>query len=110
MKTKEETQAKRMELKEISKTLTELKENGSISTINEGLKAIYKEQGHRELKTFDQWEKVGMHVKRGAKALYLWGKQTAKTITENGEEKEIKYFPMLAVFSDLQVYNSDNNK
>ena len=110
MKTKEETQAKRMELKEISKTLTELKDNGSISTINEGLKAIYKEQGHRELKTFDQWEKVGMHVKRGAKALYLWGKQNAKTITENGEEKEIKFFPMLAVFSDLQVYNSDNNK
>jgi hypothetical protein len=103
-------QAKRMELKEISKTLTELKTAGSITTINEGLKAIYTQQGHHELKTFDQWEKVGMHVKKGAKALYLWGKQTAKTITENGEEKEIKYFPMLAVFSDLQVYNSDNNK
>jgi len=103
-------QAKRMELKEISKTLLELKSTGSISTVNEGLKAIYNEQGHRELKTFDQWEKVGMHVKRGAKALYLWGKQTAKTINENGEEKEIKYFPMLAVFSDLQVYNPENSK
>ena len=103
-------QAKRMELKEISKTLTELKTAGSITTINEGLKAIYTQQGHHELKTFDQWEKVGMHVKKGAKALYLWGKQTAKTINENGEEKKIKYFPMLAVFSDLQVYNSENNK
>ena len=110
MTNQETIQAKRTELKEISKTLAELKTNGSISTINEGLKAIYSQQGHRELKTFDQWEKVGMHVKRGTKALYLWGKHTAKTITENGEEKEIKFFPMLAVFSDLQVYNSDNNK
>ena len=110
MTNQETIQAKRMELREISKTLTELKENGSISTINEGLKAIYTLQGHHELKTFEQWEKAGMHIKRGAKALYLWGKQSARTITENGEEKEIKYFPMLAVFSDLQVYNSDNNK
>ena len=102
--------AKRIELKEISKTLAELKENGSISTINEGLKSIYDAQGHHELKTFDQWERVGMHVKKGAKALYLWGRQTAKAITEEGEEKEIKYFPLVAVFSDLQVYNSDNNK
>lgn len=103
-------QAKRIELKEISSALLELKATGSISTVNEGLKSIYNQQGHQELKTFDQWERAGMHVKRGAKALYLWGKQTAKTITENGEEKEIKFFPLVAVFSDLQVYNPQNNK
>lgn len=101
-------QAKRMELKEISKTLAELKENGSIKTINEGLKSIYQEEGHREFKTYDQWTKAGLHVKRGAKALYMWGKQTAKTITDQGEEKEIKYFPLVAVFSDLQVYTPNN--
>ncbi len=103
-------QAKRLELKEISKPLTEQKTAGSIKTINEGLKGIYNTQGHSELKTFEQWEKLGMHVKRGQKALYLWGKQTSKTITENGEDKEIKFFPLVALFSDLQVYNSNNNK
>jgi len=108
MKTTEEMQAKRIELKEISKTLAELKEKGKISTINEGLKGIYEKEGHHELKTFDQWEKVGKHVKRGAKALYLWGKQKAKTITEEGQEKEITYCPIVAVFSDLQVYTPKN--
>ena len=28
----------------------------------------------------------------------------------DGEEKEIKFFPMVALFSDLQVYNPENNK
>ena len=72
---------------------------------------ILKYEVRREnVKTFEQWERVGMHVKKGAKALYLWGRQTAKTITEDGEEKEIKFFPMVALFSDLQVYNTENNK
>ena len=97
--------AKRIELKEISAALAELKEKGSISTINEGLKSIYEKDGHHELKTFDQWEKAGMHVKRGAKALYLWGRETVKTITEDGQEKEIKFFPLVPLFSDNQVYN-----
>lgn len=103
-------QAKRIELKEISSALLELKATGSISTINEGLKSIYNEQGHHELKTFDQWERAGMRIKKGAKALYLWGKQKAKTISENGQDKEIKFFPLVAVFSDNQVYNPQNNK
>ena len=103
-------QAKRMELKEISKIFLELKNSGNISSVNEGLKTLYNEQGHAELKTFEQWERAGMHVKKGAKALYLWGRQTAKTITEDGEEKEIKFFPMVALFSDSQVYNTENNK
>lgn len=97
--------AKRIELKEISATLAELKQNGGITTINEGLKSIYEKEGHQELKTYEQWERAGMQVKRGAKALYLWGRQTAKTITENGEEKEIKFFPLVPLFSDNQVYN-----
>jgi hypothetical protein len=103
-------QAKRMELKEISKTLLELKNKGSIKTVNEGLKSRYQGEGHTELKTFEQWERAGKHVKRGQKALYLWGSQTTKTIDENGHPKEIKYFPLVAVFSDLQVYNPENNK
>ena len=103
-------QAKRMELKEISQNFLELKNNGTITSVNEGLKAYYNEQGHRELKTFEQWERIGMHVKKGSKALYLWGRQTTKSITENGEPKEIHFFPLVALFSDLQVYNSLDNK
>ncbi|MDD2799378.1 MAG: hypothetical protein PHV20_12370 [Bacteroidales bacterium] len=101
---------KRAELKAISQPLAELKATGNIQTINEGLKSIYQQQGHHELKTFEQWERAGMHVKRGAKAVYLWGKQTAKTIIDNGQEKEIKYFPLVALFSDSQVYNPQNYK
>ena len=104
------SQAKRTALKEISQNFLELKNSGNLTSVNEGLKALYNEQGHAELKTFEQWERAGMHVKKGAKALYLWGRQTAKTITEDGEEKEIKFFPMVALFSDLQVYNPENNK
>lgn len=103
-------QAKREELKLLSKPLAELKTNGNIKTINEGLKAIYSVQGHHEFKTFEQWERLGMRVKRGEKALYLWGSQTTKTINEEGHEKEIKFFPLVALFSDLQVYNPNKNK
>ena len=110
MKSVSNIKQKRMEIKSISITLKELKENGSIQTINEGLKEIYKQQGNDELRTFDQWKKAGFQIKKGAKALYLWGRQTAKTVTENGEEKEITYFPLVAVFSENQVYNSFNNK
>lgn len=110
MKSNSNIKQKREEIKIISTTLKELKENGSIQTINEGLKEIYKQQGNADLRTYEQWKKAGFQIKRGAKALYLWGRQTAKTITENGEEKEITYFPLVAVFSENQVYNSFNNK
>lgn len=106
MKSFSNIQEKRQYLKGISDTLRELKENGSIKTINEGLKAIYSEQGNTELKTFEQWQRAGYQVKRGEKALYLWGRQTEKTISENGEEKEIQFFPIIPVFSNTQVYNT----
>ena len=110
MKTSADYQAKRLELKEISNTFAPLKENGTINTINEGLKAYYMKEGHRELKTFAQWELSGMKVKKGMKALYMWGKQTTKTVTDNGETKEIIFCPLVALFSDLQVYNPQNNR
>lgn len=110
METKSNIQEKREYLKQISQPLGELKQSGAIESINAGLKAIYSAQGHRVLKTFDQWAQSGYRVKQGVKALYLWGKQTAKTITEEGQEKEIKFFPLVALFSDLQVYKPENNK
>jgi glutathionyl-hydroquinone reductase len=101
---------KRAEIKAISQAVKNLVNEGVYKTVNDGLKSVYSHGEKREFKTFDQWEKIGMHVKRGEKAVYLWGKQTTKTITENGTEKEIKYFPLIALFSDLQVYNPQNNK
>lgn len=103
-------QQKREYLKQISQPLAELKKSGSIESINAGLRAIYSQQGHAVLKTFEQWASAGYRVKQGAKALYLWGKQTHKTITEEGEEKEIKFFPLVALFSNSQVYKPENNK
>jgi len=103
-------QQKREYLKKISHPLTELKDSGAIESINAGLKAIYFLQGHETLKTFDQWTSAGYRIKQGTKAVYLWGKQTVKTITEDGTEKEIKFFPLVGLFSDLQVYKPENNK
>ncbi len=104
MKSNLNIQEKRQELKGISATLRELKENGEIKTINEGLKDIYKMQGNTDLRTYQQWQKAGFQVKKGAKAIYLWGRQTEKTITENGQEKEVSFFPLVAVFPRNQVY------
>jgi len=105
MKTLEFKKQKRYELKEISNTLREAKEKGEIKTINEGLKQIYSLQGYSNLKTFEQWKREGKQVKKNEKAIYLWRRQSTFIINENGERKEITYFPLLAVFSEQQVYN-----
>ena len=110
MKTTSNIQKKRLEIKEISQTLKELKKHGDIKSINEGLKEIYRQQGSTDLRTFQQWKQAGYQVKRGQKAIYLWGRQTRKTITENGQEKEVTYFPLIPVFSENQVYNPYNEK
>lgn len=101
---------KRSYLKKLSAPLAELKSNGAIKSINEGLKAIYTAQGHSDLKTFEDWAKSGYRIRQGAKAIYIWGKQTQKTIKEDDKEKEINYFPLVALFSNSQVYKPENNK
>lgn len=104
MKTAEILHINRQELKKISNTLRTAKEQGEIKTINEGLVKLYTEQGNSNLKTYDQWQKEGKQVKKNEKALYLWSKETEKTIEENGEVKTFTYFPILPVFSESQVY------
>ena len=110
MKTTSNIQKKRLEIKEISQTLKELKQHGDIKSINDGLKEIYRQQGSTDLRTFQQWKQAGFQVKRGQKALYLWGRQSKKTVTENGTEKEVTYFPLIPVFSEHQVFNPYNEK
>ena len=103
-------QGKREELKAVSQAIKNLINEKVYKTVNEGLMAMYKNHKDIEFKTFDQWKAAGYSVKEGEKAVYIWGKQMTKTITENGQQKEIKFFPLVALFSDLQVYNPDNNK
>lgn len=109
----EAMRAKRAALKELSAPLKELKKCGEIETINEGLISIYSQQGHTTLKTLKQWNSEGLSIKKGEKALLLWGKPTAsqrkeiaeQTENQQGEETDaLDFYPICFVFSNLQVY------
>ena len=97
---------KRQELKSISTGFKMLVKEGAISSVNEGLVNYYREQGHAVLKSYKQWHDEGFQVKKGSKALLLWGepKPIKKQIEElKQEDKEDSFFPLAFVFSNLQV-------
>lgn len=107
---KQAIQEKRNELKLISKKLKKAVEFGQISSINEGLINMYHSQGHKDLKTLKEWNEQGKRVKKGEKALLLWGKpkrikvETAEHSTNpEGRERTKQYFPLSYVFSSNQV-------
>lgn len=102
-------QEKREILKGLSKPLQELVKLNKIESVNNGLIAIYREDGHAELKTLKQWNKEGKRVKKGQKALCLWGrpkekeekeKETDNSTTEN---EDLTFYPLCFVFSNQQV-------
>lgn len=105
----EEMKAKRQALKEISAPLLQLVKAGAIETINEGLSNMYAEQGHTELHSYLGWKKKGFQVKKGSKALLMWGepkpigKIEDKATATDEEQKEQNFFPLAYVFSNLQV-------
>ncbi len=103
-------QEKREQLKAVSQAIKNLVNEGVYTSVNDGLISMYKNHKEIDFKTFEQWKNAGYSIKQGEKAVYIWGKQLKKTITEDGEEKEIKFFPLVALFSDLQVYKPENNK
>lgn len=101
---------KREELKALSAGYKMLIKEGAIDSINEGLAMYYAELGHKVLKSYRRWREEGFQVKRGSKALLMWGEP--KPIKKNGEqptpkqpqeEKEDTFFPLAYVFSNLQV-------
>jgi hypothetical protein len=112
--TKQTIKEKRECLKALSTGLNILKQEGAIDTVNEAIKKIYAEQGHTTLKTYNQWKKEGMQVKKGEQALLLWGRpkninqpeQNAET-AKNAEEENNgdTFFPICYVFSNKQVYS-----
>ena len=106
---KQTIQEKREYLKGLSAGLGKLKKEGKIDSVNEALEEIYAQQGHTELKTYNQWKKEGYQVKKGEHALLLWGRPKAGQQEEAGQEptdtESSKFFPLAFVFSNLQVYN-----
>ena len=105
-------QAKRNELKELSRQLQkQAQDHGLKTSTNFLLREWYASDGHKELKTFEQWKEAGYFVRKGEKALLLWGhpkpsKQALTTATENGkteEDAENDFYPIAYVFSNMQV-------
>lgn len=103
----EEMKAKRENLKELSRTVANAVKYGQFPTINAALVNLYQQQGHTEIHSFKAWLSNGMVVKKGEKALLLWGeprhggKQEKEETT--ADDDEYKFFPLAYVFSQLQV-------
>ena len=104
----ETMKAKREELKAISAPFKLLLREGSIGSINEGLANYYAEQGHTTLNSYRRWQEMGFQVKKGSKALLMWGEPIEKKTKEeqkakNEDEGKDPFYPLAYVFSNLQV-------
>ena len=102
----EEIKNKREHLKALSAGFKMLVKEGAIDSVNTGLVQYYAELGHTTIKSYRRWKEEGFQVKRGSKALLLWGEP--KPIHKQEEppkhgEKEDSFFPLAYVFSNLQV-------
>jgi len=116
----EAARQKRAELKALSNQLKKAVQQGLMpesedGTVNGLLRYFYETQGHTELKTFDEWKAAGYIVRKGQKAILLWGKprkqdrdKEAATAGEDtdrqDENKKDEFFPVCYVFSNLQVH------
>lgn len=100
---------KREFLKRMSSELMEEVKSGKFESINKGLISVYEKHGYKNLKPAQVWAELGYKIKKGAQAVHIWGTKIEKEIEENGEKKIIFFCPLLPVFSELQVYNTNNN-
>lgn len=107
---KSKIQEKRNYLKGLSRPIQLLVKEGAFDTVNEGLKEIYSEEGHTDLKTLRQWNSAGKQVIKGEKALLLWGKPRSFEVVnaDTSEIDELDFYPICFVFSQKQV--TDNKK
>lgn len=96
----------RAKLRELSGVVKLGMQSGSldVSSINEGLIELYRNEGHKEFKTFHQWKDEGKSILKGSKAFLVWGspKDVKHQDPEEGED-EYKYWPLCYLFSDQQV-------
>ena len=104
--------ARRQALRDLSNELKSLAElNGQEANVNELLRDFYAGTGHTELKTFDQWKEDGYFIRKGEKALLLWGKPKAsknaiQEATQQGkseEDADTDFYPLAYLFSQQQV-------
>jgi antirestriction protein ArdC len=100
----------RERLKLLSLEVKDLVDDETFYTINDAIvETLYKDETHREFKSYRQWKKEGHQVKKGEKAFLLWAKpkQIQKPMEEGKTaedlEEMIKYFPIAYLFSNAQV-------
>lgn len=106
------TRARRKALKDLCNTLqAAAKAAGMDESPNELLRAYYAQAGHTELKTFEEWKQAGFYIRKGEKAILLWGhpkpsrqaKEAAKQAGKPEEEAENDFYPLAYLFSNQQV-------
>jgi len=109
----EAARQRRAELRTLSNQLKEAVAAGMMqpsedNTINGLLRMFYAAAGHTELKTFDEWKKAGYIVRKGQKALLLWGRPRRQDKeaddTNVGDATAMEFFPTCYVFSRTQVH------
>lgn len=103
---------RRQALKNLCNTLqAAAKAAGMEETPNELLREYYAQAGHTELKTFEEWKQAGFYIRKGEKAILLWGhpkpsrqaKEAAKQAGKPEEEAENDFYPLAYLFSNKQV-------
>lgn len=109
MKQKSKNQERRQLLRELSAPIAVMKKNGVITSINDGLKKLYANEGHNELKTLKQWNSEGKKVIKGEKALLLWGRPKKYQVdnADTMEDDEMNFYPLCYVFSENQVQDKE---
>lgn len=102
------TNPKRQLLKEISATAKTAVQFGKAESVNEAIIDIYKAQGLGQVfKTFKEWTESGFSIKKGEKALLVWGRPRTKK--QDDEKDGYSFFPIAFVFSELQVIDNSKN-
>ena len=104
--------ARRKALKDLCNTLqAAAKAAGMEESPNELLREYYAQAGHTEQKTFEEWKQAGFYIRKGEKAILLWGhpkpsrqaKEAAKQAGKPEEEAENDFYPLAYLFSNQQV-------
>ena len=101
--------------RELSNLCSKLQEAAGIAGVgvkpNELLRKYYKQEGHTELRTFEEWKKAGYYVRKGEKAILLWGrpkpsrhaKEEAAQAGIPEEQAKNDFYPLAYLFSNRQV-------
>lgn len=101
--------------RELSNLCSKLQEAAGIAGVgvkpNELLRKYYKQEGHTELRTFEEWKKAGYYVRKGEKAILLWGrpkpsrhaKEEAAQAGLPEEAAKNDFYPLAYLFSNRQV-------